>query len=114
MVTETTSKSTTSTDPVAEARVIIARVLAVIVAIAALALAVGAILVLLKANGDNPLVKLDMHLADFFDIGIFSRTNGIKQFSQPHADIKDAVFNWGLGAIVWLIVGRIVVRIVKP
>ena len=52
--------------------------------------------------------------ADFVDLGVFSREDGIKQFRGQGAEVKNALFNWGLGAIAWLVVGRILDRIVKP
>ena len=83
-------------------------------ALAALLLAVGALLVALDANRSNDLVDLVMRAADFVDLGVFSRSDGIKQFRGEGADIKNALFNWGLGAIAWLVVGRILDRIIKP
>ena len=52
--------------------------------------------------------------ADYVDLGVFSRQDGIKQFRGEGAQVKNALFNWGLGAIAWLVVGRILDRIVKP
>ena len=38
--------------------------------------------------------------ADAVDLGVFSREDGIKQFTGSNAETKNALFNWGLGAIV--------------
>lgn len=83
-------------------------------ALAALLLAVGALLIALDANQKNDLVDFVLRAADFVDLGVFSRADGIKQFRGQGADVKNALFNWGLGAIAWLVVGRILDRIVKP
>lgn len=83
-------------------------------ALAALLLAVGALMVALDANRSNSLVDFILRAADFVDLGVFSRTDGIKQFRGQDADVKNALFNWGLGAIAWLVVGRVLDRIVKP
>ena len=81
---------------------------------AAVLLALGALLVALGANRDNDLVRFVLDRAATVDLGVFSRTNGIKQFTGPHAQTEDALFNWGLGAVAWLVLGRVVDRVVRP
>ncbi|MDP3890918.1 hypothetical protein [Nocardioides sp.] len=80
----------------------------------ALFLAVGALCVALEANADNPLVSFILSGADRVDLGIFSQEGGIKEFTGSNAEIKNALFNWGLGAIFWLVVGRLLDRIIRP
>ena len=63
---------------------------------------------------DNDLVKFVLEGADRVDLGIFSKDNGIKEFSGANAETKNALFNWGLGAVVWLVVGRILDRLIRP
>lgn len=99
---------------VAKVRTVVAQVVWLICLIAAIVLAVGALLVVLKANTDNSLVKAILNLADRLDLGVFDRDNGIKQFHGHNADIKNALFNWGIGAIVWLMIGRLAERIIRP
>jgi hypothetical protein len=99
---------------VARARTIVAQVVWTIAVIAALILALGALLVAVKANQDNALVKFVLHLADAVDVGVFDRDNGIKQFSGSDAATKNALFNWGIGAVVWLLVGRLLDRLLRP
>jgi hypothetical protein len=77
-------------------------------------LAVGALCIALGFEKDNPLVEFVLAGANFFDLDIFSRNNGIKDFTGSNADVKNALFNWGLGAIIWLIVGKIIDRIIRP
>jgi hypothetical protein len=91
-----------------------AQVLWLLFVVCALFLAVGALLVALDANVDNPLVAFVLDGADAVDLGVFSRDNGVKQFSGENADTKNALVNWGIGAIAYLVVGRIVDRIVRP
>lgn len=83
-------------------------------AVCALFLALGALLVALKANHDNALVTFVLDAADAVDLGVFSREDGIKQFGGDGADVKNALFNWGLGAVAWLILGRVLDRILRP
>ena len=98
----------------AKIRLTIARLLWLVCVVAALFLAIGALLVALDANQANGLVKFVLDTADKVDLGVFSRENGIKDFTGKNADTKNALFNWGLGAIAWLVVGRIVERVVRP
>lgn len=95
-------------------RVRVAQLLWLVCALAALLLAVGALLIALDANQQNDLVDVVLRGADFVDLGVFSRADGIKQFRGQGADVKNALFNWGLGAIAWLVVGRVLDRIVRP
>ena len=95
-------------------RVVVAQVVWLLFLVAALFLAVGALLIAVDANQDNALVKFVLEGADRVDLGIFSKDNGIKQFSGPNAETKNALFNWGLGAVVWLVVGRLLERVIRP
>ncbi len=99
---------------VSKIRANVAHVLWLACALAALLLALGALLVALDANTSNDLVGLVLRAADHLDLGVFSRGNGIKNFDGQGADVKNALVNWGLGAIAWLVVGRVLDRIVKP
>ena len=74
----------------------------------------GALLIALDANRSNELVDAVLTAASWADLDVFSRQDGIKQFRGEGAEVKNALFNWGLGAIAWLVVGRILDRIVKP
>ena len=99
---------------VSRVRMVLSQVIWLLFLLAALFLAVGALLITLDANHDNDLVKFVLEGADRVDLGIFSRDNGIKQFSGADADTKNALFNWGLGAAAWLFVGRILDRLIRP
>jgi hypothetical protein len=95
-------------------RKVLAQVVWLLFLLAALFLAVGALLVALDANGSNDLVKFVLEGADRVDLGVFSRDNGVMEFTGSNADTKNALVNWGLGAVVWLVVGRILERIIRP
>ena len=92
----------------------LAQLIWLVCALCALVLAVGALLIALDANTSNALVAFVLRAADYVDVGVFSRQDGIKQFRGDGAQVKNALFNWGLGAIAWLVVGRVLDRIVKP
>lgn len=92
----------------------IAQVVWLLCVIAALLLAVGALFVALNANPENGLVSFVLDGANAVDLGVFSMNDGIKEFTGANADTKNALFNWGLGAIFWLVLGRILDRIIRP
>ncbi|MCW2832673.1 MAG: hypothetical protein JWN68_626 [Nocardioides sp.] len=92
----------------------IAQVVWLICVLCALVLALGALLVALKANGDNTLVQFIKETAGFVDLGVFDRNDGVLKFTGDNAVIKNALVNWGLAAVVWLIIGRILDRIIRP
>lgn len=101
---------------VAQLRTRVAQVVWLFFVVAAVFLAVGALCIALGFEKDNPLVAFILDGANFFDLNIFSRQRGegLKSFGGANADVKNALLNWGLGAIAYLIVGRIVVRIIQP
>ncbi len=109
-----TSEKKSGQSAVAAARVRVAQVLWLVFVLCALLLAVGALLVALDANEDNPLVELVVRGAGAVDLGVFSRDNGIFDFRGGNAEVKNALVNWGIGAIAYLVVGRILDRIVRP
>ena len=82
--------------------------------VCALFLAVGALLIALDANPDNALVRFVLDVADVVDLDVFSRDNGIFTFTGADAETKNALTNWGLAAIGYLVVGRILERIIRP
>lgn len=95
-------------------RATLAQVVWLACALAALLLAVGALLIALDANKSNDLVAAILRAASWVDLDVFSRQDGIKQFRGEGAQVKNALVNWGLGAIAWLVVGRVLYRIIKP
>lgn len=99
---------------VATVRSRLASLIWLVCVLAALLLALGALLVAVDANQDNALVAWILDAADAVDLGVFSRDGGIKEFGKPNADVKNALFNWGLGAVAWLVVGRVLDRLVRP
>ncbi len=80
----------------------------------ALFLAVGALLVALDANPDNALVRLVLDVAGVLDLDVFSRRNGVFTFDGADAATKNALVNWGMAAVAYLIVGRVLERVVRP
>jgi|SRR5690349_14157534 hypothetical protein len=95
----------------------LAQVVWVVCVAAAVVLAAGALCIALKANPDNALVKFILQTADKLDLGVFSRgKDGVAHFKghTHEALTKNALVNWGLAAVVWLVVGRVLERIIRP
>jgi uncharacterized membrane protein len=105
------AKAKAATDVV---RLRIAQLVWLVCVVAALVLAAGALLIALDANTDNALVEFVLDAADRLDLGVFDRENGIKDFTGENAETKEALLNWGLAALAWLIGGRILDRIIRP
>ena len=102
---------------VTQVRTRVAQVVWIVCVVAALFLAGGALCIALKANPDNALVKFIIDTADKLDLGVFSRgKDGVAHFSgHTHAaETKNAIVNWGLAAVVWLVGGRILERVIRP
>ena len=98
----------------ATVRLRLAQVVWLVAVVCALFLAAGALLIALDANTGNALVKFVLDVADAVDLDVFSRDNGIFKFDGHDAATKNALTNWGLGAIAYLVVGRILERIIRP
>ncbi|NYD41306.1 hypothetical protein [Nocardioides panaciterrulae] len=113
-VSERADRRSSSGARVAKVRVQVARLLWLLCALAALFLAVGALLIAVDANPHNALVQFVLDVADKLDVEVFSRTAGIKHFTGHDAATKNALVNWGLAAVAWLVVGRILDRVVRP
>ena len=92
-----------------------AKVLRVVFLFFAVVLALGAFLVAAHDNvsQNNELVKFVLNVADAID-GPFSRGNGIFDFDGKNGDVKDAVVNWGIAALVYLAIGRYLQRLLAP
>lgn len=97
-------------------RLRIAQLVWLVCVLAALVLALGALLIALKdsVNRDNDAVKFVLDLANQLDLRVFDRQDGVFGFDGKNAEVKDALLNWGLAAIVWLVAGRIIDRIIRP
>ena len=121
MAEDRTEKAGTTDGPakrstaVADVRRSLAQWAWTICAFAALFLAVGALLVAIGANEDNTLVGTVLNVADFCDLGVFDRSKPIVEFEDAASrETKVALLNWGVAALCWLIVGRVLNRVIAP
>ena len=100
---------------VAKARLQLARVILLVFTLVAAVLAIGALLVALRhnINEGNAVVKLVTEIDDFVD-GPFGRDSGIFQFHGKNEAAKEALVNWGIAALVYLLIGRVLAKLVRP
>ena len=92
-----------------------ARAVRIIFGVLAAILALGAVLVVLHSsiNPDNPIVKFVVDTADAIS-GPFSRDNGIFHFTGKNSAEKNALLNWGIAAVVYLLIGRVLANLIAP
>lgn len=91
-----------------------ARVVWIVCMTLALVLAAAAFSFALEANEDNALVKAVRELANTFDLGFFDLDNPVKAFADPNGSVKTALFNYGIACVVYLVLGRILERLIRP
>lgn len=91
-----------------------ARVVWTICVTLALVLAAAAFSYALEANEQNGLVQAVRDLANTFDLGFFDLDNPVKAFADPNGSVKTALFNYGIACVVYLVVGRILERLLRP
>ncbi len=95
----------------------VSQIVWIVCVVFALVLAAGALLIALQGagtNSANSLYKFIVETGDKLDFGVFSRDNGLFDFVGKNSDTKDALANWGLAAVIWLVIGRILERVVRP
>jgi predicted membrane protein len=91
----------------AKAREGAARAISILTTVIVLFIVTGIILFVLEANQSNDIVSVINDVAKFF-VGPFENL-----FTLDEQKVEVAV-NWGLGALVYAIVGRILARLVAP
>ncbi len=92
----------------------VATVVWLVAVVCALFLAVGALLIALKANEENSIVHFIISGAEKLD-GPFSLKDGIFTFPDDQdGRVKSALTNWGIAAVVYLVIGKILDRVIRP
>jgi hypothetical protein len=92
----------------------IASVIWIVAVICAVVLALAALLTALdQANQQNSVVQWLTDTADVL-AGPLAGPNGSPGIFDFSTDAKDALANWGVAALAYLIIGRVVDRIIRP
>ena len=87
----------------------IASIVWLIAVICAATLAIAALLVALKMNPQNDVVKFITDVADW----LFPFKN-FKNYTGGNAHTKEILTNYGIMAIIYLVVGKVLDRIIRP
>jgi hypothetical protein len=88
----------------AVARASIARGVMLITGAIAVVLVLGIVLVVLEANRSNELVQFVRDAAGFF-------AGPLDDLFKLDSNKAEAAVNWGLAAVIWLAIGRLVSRL---
>jgi hypothetical protein len=95
----------------------LASVIWLLAVLAALVLAAGALMVALRFNLDNGAVKAVTDLAARIDLGelkSFDVAKGAGANAREDAVVKSVLVNWGIAAVVYLVVGKVLDRVIRP
>jgi hypothetical protein len=79
-----------------------------------LVMASAALLIALEANNDNSLVSFVLDFAKTIDLGVFDLDNPIREFKGENREIKEALLSYGLGGVTYLVIGRVLERVIQP
>ncbi|GAB3862180.1 hypothetical protein GCM10028801_27270 [Nocardioides maradonensis] len=91
----------------------VASVVWTICVVIALCLAGAAFSYALDANPGNSLIKLLREVADHCDLGWFDLRNPIWRGTGANAETKTVLANYGIAAVVYLVVGRALERLIR-
>lgn len=96
-------------------RSLAARLLYLVCAVSATILALGALLVVLRDGGSeqSSVVALITDVADAL-AGPLRRTDGIDSFVGETTASKSALLNWGIAAVLYLVLGRCLAYLIAP
>jgi hypothetical protein len=87
----------------------------VLAVLAAVILAVGALVLVLDFNAKNAVVEFFRDTAGALDIfGPFKEFERDKKETQHSVDVKNALVNNAIYAIGYLIVGKVLERVIRP
>ena len=102
----------------------IATVIWMIAVFAALALAVGALCVALKVDFNNSALNGLASLCDVLDFGSFKTFAGemkldaflstLDKVKPNDYPVKTVLMSWGAAAVIWLVVGKILDKLIRP
>lgn len=85
-----------------------ASVIWLVARILALILAIGALCVVLDLNRENDIIEAFLDLAAAIDFGSF------RTFDGANAEKWEALVNFGIAALIWLGLGKVLERVIRP
>jgi len=101
---------------VASVRGRIASAVWLLAVVAALVLAAGALVIALELDPDNGFVALLTEAADRLNVLGELKTfdGGRTADSEQRALVKTVLVSWGLAAVAYLVVGKVLDRLIRP
>lgn len=112
----TTKAKRTSAETVTSVRKGVASAIWLLAVLAAIILAIGALMVALDFNPHNGIVNFFVRTAHNIDLGSFKtfRPSGKSPGAAHSALVKTVLVSWGIAAVIYLVVGKILDRIIRP
>jgi hypothetical protein len=110
-------KDRSKSDPVDSARRVVATVIWVLAVVAALLLAAGALVIALDFNEKNRFVDFLTTTAENLNfLGEMKsfEPDGKSEAAQHSALVKEVLVNWGICAVVYLVIGKVLDRLIRP
>lgn len=92
---------------IVKARSTVASTVWLVAVVCALCLAVAALLRALEMNERNDIVSFVTAAAEFLDFGSF------KKFRGADAAIKETLTDWGIAAVIYLMLGKLLDRVIR-
>ena len=87
----------------------------VLAVLAAVVLAAGALVIVLDFNAKNGVVKFFRETADSINfLGVLKDFEPGKGESAHDALVKEVLVNWGICAVVYLVLGKLLERVIRP
>jgi hypothetical protein len=108
--------SASAGDTVNKVRNVVATVVWVLAVLAAVILAAGALVIVLDFNEKNGVVKFFRETADNLNfLGELKSFDAGKSAESKHdALVKTVLVNWGICAVVYLVIGKVLERLIRP
>ena len=105
-----------NTDTLRKVRAAVATAVWVLAVLAAVILAAGALVITLDFNEHNAVVSFFRETADKLNfLGEMKSFDAGKSDASKHdALVKTVLVNWGICAVVYLVVGKILERVIRP
>ncbi len=98
-------------------RSLLASAIWLLAVVAALVLAVGTLLVALRVDLDDPVVRAITDLAARLDLGELVHVGverGADAGARQDAVVTSVLVSWGVAALVYLVAGTVLDRVIRP
>jgi hypothetical protein len=113
---EGTGSGKSTAETVQSVRTGVATVLWLLAVLAAVLLAIGTLVVALDFDEKNAIVNFFRQTAENIDFGAFKtfEPDGKGEAARHSALVKTVLVSWGTAALIYLVVGKILDRVIRP